>query len=72
MADVSLAKPTATQKSRRLSEETLAGWTTISPWLLGFVVFTAFPFLASLYFSFTKYDVLNPPEWVTLNTYTHK
>jgi multiple sugar transport system permease protein len=69
MADVSLAKPTATQKSRRLSEETLAGWTTISPWLLGFVVFTAFPFLASLYFSFTKYDVLNPPEWVGTENY---
>lgn len=56
-------------KRRRLSEETVAGWLSISPWIIGFVIFTATPFLASLYFSFTSYDVLNPPEWVGLENY---
>ena len=35
----------------------------LSPWLVGFVVFTAGPMLASLYLSFTDYDVLNPPRF---------
>lgn len=41
----------------------------ISPWLIGFFVFTLGPMLASLYFSFTRYNVLNPPRWVGLKNY---
>ncbi len=52
-----------------LSEESRAGWLAISPWLVGFIVFTAFPFLASLYFSFTRYDVISSPQWVGLENY---
>lgn len=40
-----------------------------SPWFLGFIVFTVYPILASLYFSFTKYSVLAPPRWVGLSNY---
>lgn len=32
------------------------GWLLIMPWVLGFVVFTAGPMLASLWLSFAKYD----------------
>jgi len=53
----------------RTSEESRAGWLTISPWIFGFLVFTAYPFGASLYFSFTDYDVLRPAEWVGLENY---
>jgi multiple sugar transport system permease protein len=51
-------------RRRRTSEETRAAWLAISPWLLGFLIFTLGPLAASLYFSFTKYDVLNPPQWI--------
>lgn len=61
----SIPKP----KPRRPSDETMAGWLTISPWIVGFVIFTAFPFLASLYFSFTKYDVIHAPVWVGWDNY---
>ncbi len=40
------------------------GYAFISPWLLGFVVFTAAPFVASVYLSFTRYDVVSPPSWI--------
>jgi multiple sugar transport system permease protein len=56
-------------KRRRPSEETIAGWLTISPWIIGFIVFTAGPVVASLYFSFTKYDVLTPAKWVGFDNY---
>lgn len=36
----------------------------ISPWILGFAIFTAWPLLNSLYLSFTDYDVINDPNWV--------
>lgn len=38
----------------------------ISPFLVGFAVFTVYPVLASLYYSFCKYDLLRPPEFVGL------
>lgn len=53
----------------RLSEETRAGWLMLSPWVIGFLIFTAFPVGASLYFSFTKYDVVSSPQWVGLDNY---
>jgi multiple sugar transport system permease protein len=57
------------ETKRRFSDESIAGWLSISPWLIGFLVFTATPFLASLYFSFTDYNVLNPPKWVGTENY---
>jgi multiple sugar transport system permease protein len=57
------------KRRRRPSEETIAGWLTISPWIVGFIIFTAGPVVASLYFSFTKYDVLTPAKWVGFDNY---
>ena len=47
----------------------LVGYLFIAPWLIGFLVFTAGPFLASVYLSFTKYDILSPPQWVGFANY---
>ncbi|HPO17296.1 MAG TPA: sugar ABC transporter permease [Candidatus Hydrogenedentes bacterium] len=45
------------------------GYVFISPWLAGFLIFTAIPFLVSIYLSFTRYDVVSPPVWVGLANY---
>jgi multiple sugar transport system permease protein len=45
------------------------GLAFISPWLIGFLVLTLYPILASLYFSFCDYRVLSPPVWVGLRNY---
>src|SRR5919198_5110542 len=37
-----------------------------SPWLLGFLIFVLYPLLASLYYSFTDYNIIKPPQWVGL------
>jgi multiple sugar transport system permease protein len=34
------------------------------PWLLGFIIFTAGPMLASLYISFTRWEIVTPSVWV--------
>lgn len=40
-----------------------------SPWIFGFVVFTVYPLLASLYYSFCSYSGLSQPHWVGLDNY---
>ncbi|MEO3743446.1 sugar ABC transporter permease [Plantactinospora sp. B5E13] len=35
----------------------------LAPWIVGMVVFTIGPILASLYLSFTDYTLLSPPQW---------
>jgi multiple sugar transport system permease protein len=50
--------------------ESLAGYAFISPWLLGFLAFTAGPVLASLLISFHSWSLLSTPEWVGLENYT--
>lgn len=55
---------------KRLSfEETFWGWAFIIPAVLGLILFRFAPVLASLYFSFTKYDILSPPQWIGLANY---
>ena len=36
----------------------------MSPWIIGFFVFTLYPITSSLYFSFTHYDILSSPIWI--------
>ena len=40
------------------------------PRTFGFLVFTAYPIVASLYYSFTYFDTLSPPVWVGAQNYT--
>ena len=56
-----------TQFRRR---EALEGYLYLTPWIIGFLAFVAGPILASLYLSFTKYNVILSPEWVGLRNYT--
>ncbi|MBO0994723.1 carbohydrate ABC transporter permease [Bacillus sp. SD088] len=44
-------------------------WMYISPWIFGFLAFTLGPMLASLYLSFTKYDILTPSKWIGFDNY---
>ncbi len=41
----------------------------LSPWIIGFCVFTGWPMIVSLYWSFTHYDMAGTPHWVGLDNY---
>jgi len=47
----------------------LVGYLFISPWLVGFLVFVAGPFVRSIYLSFTRYNIVTAPKWVGLANY---
>jgi multiple sugar transport system permease protein len=36
----------------------------MSPWIVGFSIFFAYPLVMSAYLSFNHYDLLSPPRWV--------
>jgi multiple sugar transport system permease protein len=49
---------------RRRVRELLEGYTFIAPWLLGFILLTAGPMVASLYISGTAWTMLSSPRWI--------
>jgi multiple sugar transport system permease protein len=53
----------------RVSEETRWAFIFLLPWIVGFVVFTGGPMIASFVISFTEYNVIRPPEFVGLENY---
>ncbi|GIP31852.1 carbohydrate ABC transporter permease [Paenibacillus sp. J2TS4] len=42
------------------------GYILTLPFIVGFLVFSAYPFVYSIYLSFTSWDMFNPPKWVGL------
>jgi len=61
-------KPLSFSLARR---EALWAYAFITPWVIGFLVFTVGPMLASLYFSLTDYDIVSAPRWVGLRNYVN-
>lgn len=53
----------------KVLRKNLSAYFFLAPWLVGFFVFSVGPILVSLYLSFTRYDLLTPPEWNGLQNY---
>ncbi len=51
-------------------DRTPLGIAFVSPWLLGFLVFTLGPVLVTFYLSLTEYRVLTPPRFIGFENYT--
>ncbi|REF35805.1 carbohydrate ABC transporter permease [Thermasporomyces composti] len=70
----SLRRATATARrgaaARRARRRTLLGLAFASPWIVGALVFTLGPIAASAYYSFTDFNIFQPPTWVGLENYT--
>ena len=64
-----LIKGRGSKMGRLAREETFAGYMFASPWVIGFLVFTAGPIIASFIFSFCSYDVLHAARWIGLGNY---
>jgi len=41
----------------------------MSPWIVGFAVFFAYPLISNAYLSFTHYDLLSHPRWIGTSNY---
>lgn len=54
---------------KRSWEKNWVGYFFLTPWLIGLLGLSVIPMGASLYFSFTSYDMFTAPEWIGLANY---
>ncbi len=47
----------------------MAGFGFSTPWIIGFLLFMAGPIVVSLFYSFTEFNLFQPPQWVGLQNY---
>ena len=52
-----------------IKREGAIGRALVSPWVMGFLIFSVFPIGASLYLSFTNYNLFKAPQWIGLDNY---
>ncbi|MDR1576555.1 MAG: sugar ABC transporter permease [Treponema sp.] len=53
----------------RAVKDNFSSYAFLLPWLLGFLVLTLYPMIYSLYLSFTRYNILQPPKWIGIRNY---
>ncbi|WP_255948728.1 carbohydrate ABC transporter permease [Streptomyces odontomachi] len=78
MANTALTRPVAdrapvgagaTAQRRRRRRRDRTAYVFLSPWVIGASLLTIGPMLASLYLSFTDYDLFDAPKWVGFDNY---
>jgi multiple sugar transport system permease protein len=57
-------------RARERYPDDKAAYLFLLPWLIGLLGLTVGPMIASLYLSFTDYNLLQPPEWTGLRNFT--
>ena len=58
-------------KARRRNTNQRAAYVFMTPWMIGAVLLTVGPMVASLYLSFTNYDLFTAPRWIGAANYVH-
>jgi multiple sugar transport system permease protein len=56
--------------AREARRDNKAAYLFLLPWLIGLVVITLGPMVASLYLSFTDYSLIQAPKWIGVENYT--
>jgi len=67
MAQAALPKRKPVSRMKR--NEAIAGLAFVLPWIISLLVFTTYPVLASFYYSFTQYSIIQAPKWIGLENY---
>jgi multiple sugar transport system permease protein len=66
LSTITLFKKRIKTPSRLVWREWLQGFLFASPFIIGFIVFTAFPMVYSIWMSFHKWNLISPPQYVGL------
>ena len=59
----------AARKPKNAIKENLLAYAFLSPWIIGFVLFSGIPIIASFALSFTSWNFIESPEFVGLKNY---
>jgi len=71
MAAVTAPSQPTPRMTKRERRNQFLGLAFVSPWLIGFVLFSVFPLIASLYYSMTNYDFIREEEFIGLTNYVN-
>lgn len=66
MVNIQVEKP---RRRINVENEHLTGYILLAPWLIGFIFLYCIPLFASIYYSFTDYNLLSAPRWTGLDNY---
>ena len=69
MSSVAVSASQRKANKPRKRSDAVAGWGFLSPWIIGFLVFSGFPILFSFYLSLTKWNLLGQPQFVGFKNY---
>lgn len=61
----------STNRSFSIGESKYLGLLYVAPWIIGLLVFTAYPIIASLFLSFTDYNLLEKAKGVGIQNYVN-
>lgn len=64
-----LLHPAAGKGKQVMKKDKYAGLFYISPWIIGFLVFTLYPLASSIFYSFTDFSISKAPQWIGLKNY---
>ncbi|WP_410578072.1 carbohydrate ABC transporter permease [Amycolatopsis sp. lyj-108] len=66
-----VASPSASSRTRKgnAARRRRTVFYFIAPAMLGFLIFFGYPLIATVYYSFTRYDLINTPEFVGFDNY---
>lgn len=62
-----VSKINVTRKNNQVNN--INGFLFALPWILGFLLFSVYPLISSLYYSFTEFNPVVAPQWVGLENY---
>src|SRR6476659_3131964 len=73
LSHLKVSKAKSPEEKRRQAKEAgrdnKAGYLFLLPWLVGLVVITIGPMIASLYLSFTNYSLIQAPKFIGVDNY---
>ncbi|TVY08625.1 carbohydrate ABC transporter permease [Paenibacillus cremeus] len=56
-------------KEKFWDKDNVVGYIFSAPFIIGFLIFTLFPILSSLYYSFTEYNLMEAPRFIGTDNY---
>lgn len=57
-------------KQKLRENDNVVGYIFTAPFIIGFLAFTLYPIISSLYYSFTDYNLFDKPNWIGFDNYT--
>jgi len=58
-------------KLKETNRQRLNLYIFLAPWIVGFLIFTLYPIISSLFYSFTDFNIINPPKFIGLQNYSN-